>query len=329
MISIDDLSNSSEEAIRRVKELSTRPDGVKFRKVDMCDRDALEAVFKEEGPFHSTIHFAGLKAVGESVAQPLKYYRINLMAAINLTELLLEYKCPRLIFSSSATVYGDAKPPYTEQSTVGLGLTNPYGETKLMQERIFRDVCKAENGMSITLLRYFNPVGAHPSGRIGEDPQGIPNNLMPYIQQVASGRREKLTVYGNDYPTKDGTGVRDYIHVQDLASAHLAAVHHFTNSPGAGLRTFNVGTGNGYSVLEMVEAMRKVSGAEIPYIIGARREGDVAVSYAKTETAEKELSWKATHSLDDICRDAWAWASGNPMGYTDAANEPPAKKAKV
>jgi len=313
---VDDLSNSCEIALDRVKKLCKHPDAITFHKVDMVDKEALEAVFKAHSPFCAAIHFAGLKAVGESVEKPLMYYRVNLSCAMNLVDMMQAYDCPRMIFSSSATVYGNSTPPYTEDSPAGAGLTNPYGETKYMQERIFDDVCRADQSLSVTLLRYFNPVGAHPSGMIGEDPQGIPNNLMPYIQQVATGRRKQLTVFGDDYDTKDGTGIRDFIHVEDLADAHVAALTHILTN-GSGCRVFNVGTGNGHSVLEVVEAMRKASGKPINYTIGARREGDVAVSYAKTDLAEKELGWKARHTLPDMCRDAWNWATNNPMGYKD------------
>ena len=249
---------------------------------------------------------------------PLKYYHNNITGTLYLVELLAAYGCKKIVFSSSATVYGSAEPPISEDTPVGVGITNPYGRTKYMLEEILRDVHKSDGDWGIVLLRYFNPVGAHPSGRIGEDPNGIPNNLMPYIQQVAVGRREHLTVFGDDYPTKDGTGVRDYIHVEDLAAGHLAALKRLEGEATAkGCYTYNLGTGNGYSVLEMVAAMTKAAGKEIAYKIGPRRPGDVASVYAEPAKAKEELGWEAKKGLEEMCADAWRWQSQNPNGFKD------------
>ena len=262
------------------------------------------------------VHFAGLKAVGESVAIPLKYYHGNITSSIYLIELLSKYGCKKIVFSSSATVYGMAEPPISEQTPAGVGLTNPYGRTKYFLEEIFRDVYKSDNEWGIVLLRYFNPAGAHPSGRIGEDPNGIPNNLMPYVQQVAVGRREFLTVFGDDYPTPDGTGVRDFIHVDDLAAGHLAAIGRLeAEETKSGCYTYNLGTGKGYSVLEMVKAMEVAAAKEIPYKVGPRREGDIASVYATPDKAKEELGWEAKKGLQEMCADAWRWQSENPTGY--------------
>ena len=323
---VDSLINSSEESIRRVREMTGCGDRLAFVKADLCDEAALEQVFKTCGCFDACIHFAGLKAVGESVQQPLMYYANNLGSTINLLRLLDKYGCHRIVFSSSATVYGSAKVPITEQSPVGAGITNAYGRTKFMIEEILRDfkaskaeaITKQPDDWSVSVLRYFNPVGAHPSGMIGEDPNGPPNNLMPYVAQVAVGRRPHLTVFGNDYSTPDGTGVRDYIHVMDLAEGHVAALRHM-EAVGPGYEVFNLGTGRGYSVLEMVEAMRKASGQPIPYQVGPRREGDIAVCYADTEKAERVLGWRAKLGLVDMCTDLWAWQSKNPQGYASSA----------
>ena len=308
-IIVDDLSNSSVEVLNRINMIT----GVKpaFYQVDLCDYDALEKVFKEND-FVAAIHFAGFKAVGESVQKPLMYYQNNIISTLNLVELMEKYKVNNLVFSSSATVYGDpvSVPIY---ETFDLHVTNPYGRTKLMIEDILRDYCKVHQEFNVALLRYFNPIGAHPSGLIGEDPNGIPNNLMPYITQVAIGKREYLGVFGNDYNTKDGTGVRDYIHVCDLAYGHVLALNKlFTNS---GLVTYNLGTGNGYSVLEVLHAMEKACGFEIPYQIKPRRDGDIATCYANCDKAFNEIGFKAKYNIDDMCRDSWNWQKKNPNGY--------------
>jgi UDP-glucose 4-epimerase len=331
VVVLDNLVNSSEKSLARVREIVTES-GVtltdktlRFHNVDLCDLAALTAVFKEHGPgaFSSCIHFAGLKAVGESMSLPLLYYQNNLIGTMNLMQLMDEYECRNLVFSSSATVYGAATTmPITEDTPTGAGITNAYGRTKYMIEGILGDWEKSKastaNPWSVTILRYFNPVGAHPSGKIGEDPNGPPNNLMPYVSQTAVGRREFLTVFGNDYDTHDGTGVRDYIHVMDLAGGHLSAIA-YMDSKGPGCFTFNLGTGKGYSVLDMVKAMEKASGREIKYKIGDRRPGDIATCYAATDLARTELGWEAKHGLDEMCRDLWKWQSMNPNGFSDAA----------
>ena len=308
-IIVDNLSNSSIEVLNRINMITGKKPA--FYQVDLCDYDKLENVFKEND-FVAAIHFAGLKAVGESVENPLMYYQNNLISTLNLIELMEKYKVNNLVFSSSATVYGDpiSVPIY---ETFDLHVTNPYGRTKLMIEDILRDYCKVHKEFNVALLRYFNPIGAHPSGLIGEDPNGIPNNLMPYITQVAIGKRECLGVFGNDYNTKDGTGVRDYIHVCDLAYGHVLALDKlFTNS---GLVTYNLGTGNGYSVLEVLHAMEKACGFKIPYQIKPRREGDIATCYANCDKAFKEIGFKAKYNIDDMCRDSWNWQKKNPNGY--------------
>jgi UDP-glucose 4-epimerase len=315
---VDNLSNSNIECVSRVRELTGKPEAIVFHEVDLLDKDALEEVFRNGPKFDSVIHFAGFKAVGESVALPLKYYHNNLTGTFYLIEIMAKYNCKRLVFSSSATVYGSAPVPIVETSTVGVGITNPYGRTKYMLEEILRDVCKADSDFGVVLLRYFNPVGAHPSGRIGEDPQGIPNNLMPFVQQVAIGRREKLTVFGNDFDTPDGTGVRDFIHVMDLAQGHLAALERIYAEDGCGAFTYNLGTGTGYSVLQMVEAMKVASGKDIPYVMGPRREGDIGACYANPQKAKDELGWEATRGLEEMCADAWRWQSNNPTGFKSA-----------
>jgi len=280
--------------------------------VDLRDKPALEQIFAST-QFDAVIHFAGLKAVGESVQKPLFYYNNNLIGTITLLEVMAAHGCKKLVFSSSATVYGWPKEvPCTEEFP--LSAANPYGRTKLCIEEICRDIYGSDSEWKIILLRYFNPVGAHPSGDIGEDPRGIPNNLMPFVQQVAVGRRPALTVYGNDYSTKDGTGVRDYIHVVDLADGHIAALCKL-DEPGIGCEVYNLGTGKGTSVLEMVAAFEKASGKKIPLVMAGRRGGDAEIVYASTDKAEKELNWKAKYSIDVMCRDQWNWASKNPYGY--------------
>lgn len=311
---VDNLSNSREEAVRRVAEIAGRPVG--FEKVDIRDRKGLSEVFRKAAP-QAVIHFAGLKAVGESVSQPLRYYENNINGSLVLFEVMGEFGTDILVFSSSATVYGDPHAvPIREDFP--LHATNPYGRTKLMIEEILRDLCVAQPAWRVALLRYFNPVGAHESGRIGEDPEGIPNNLMPYVAQVAVGRLKELSVFGNDYPTPDGTGVRDYIHVVDLARGHLKALERLRKVQG--LFTYNLGTGRGYSVLEMVAAFEKASGRKIPYRVTPRRPGDVAVCYADPSLAREELGWAAELGVDRMCEDTWRWQSANPKGYeTDAA----------
>jgi len=308
---IDNLYNSNPEALRRVAEIIGIPE-VPFVEADIRDREALEAVFANNH-YDAAIHFAGLKAVGESVAKPLEYYENNMNGTFVLLDVMRKHGCKNIIFSSSATVYGDpAIIPITEECPKGQ-CTNPYGQTKSMLEQVMMDVQKADPEWNVVLLRYFNPIGAHPSGRIGENPNGIPNNLMPYITQVAIGKRDKLGVFGNDYPTPDGTGIRDYIHVVDLASAHVAALQAITRNQG--LAIYNLGTGHGYSVLEVVNAFKSVNGVDIPYQIMPRRAGDIATCYCNPTKAEKELGWKAQFGLDEMCRDSWHWQQSNPNGY--------------
>lgn len=306
---IDNLSNSHELSLKRVEELTGQP--VQFIPMDLLDKESLFTLFSEQR-FDSVIHFAGLKAVGESVEKPLYYYKNNISGTLNLCEAMLEYNVPNIIFSSSATVYGDpSESPLKENS--GLKAVNPYGRTKLYLEEIFRDLCAARPRLHAIMLRYFNPVGAHPSGRIGEDPSGIPNNLMPYVTQVAVGKLPRLYIFGDDYPTEDGTGVRDYIHVSDLARGHMKALDRFGGK--AGFEVYNLGTGKGYSVLEIVKTFERVTGVNIPYEITERRPGDAAACFADPAKAEKELNWRAEKSLADMCRDAWNWQQKNPNGY--------------
>ena len=306
---VDNLDNSCEESLNRVKKLTEK--NLSFHQVDLLDRQALDAVFAIK-PVDAVIHFAGLKAVGESVSIPLHYYHNNITGTLILLEVMKQHNCFNIVFSSSATVYGD---PHTVPITENFPLqaTNPYGRTKLFIEEILRDLCNSDDQWKAVLLRYFNPIGAHKSGWIGEDPNGIPNNLMPYIMQVAVGQREELSVFGNDYPTTDGTGVRDYIHVVDLALGHLAAINALPKITGC--RAYNLGTGHGYSVLEVLEAARIASGKEIPHKIVDRRPGDVAACYADPQLAESELEWKAEREMDDMCNDSWRWQSQNPLGY--------------
>jgi UDP-glucose 4-epimerase len=312
VVVVDNLSNSSEESLRRVREITGKD--LVFCKADVLDDEALEGVFRAHR-FGAVIHFAALKAVGESVAEPLRYYRNNVTGTVTLLEACRRHGVKDFVFSSSATVYGDpARVPITEDFP--LQVTNPYGRTKLMMEDVLRDVAVSEKGWRIALLRYFNPVGAHPSGRIGEDPLGTPNNLMPYVMQVAVGRRPHLKVFGDDYPTKDGTGVRDYIHVVDLAEGHLAALGALDGIDGC--KAYNLGTGRGYTVLEMVKAAEKASGKRVPFEITSRRPGDIAACWADPSLAERELHWRATRSLDEMCADAWRWQSLNPEGFAGA-----------
>ncbi|KAG5563466.1 hypothetical protein RHGRI_006032 [Rhododendron griersonianum] len=345
---IDNLDNSSSVAIDRVKELAGEyGPNLTFHQMDLRDKPALEKLFAST-KFDAVIHFAGLKAVGESVQKPLMYYDNNLIGTITLLEVMAAHGCKNLVFSSSATVYGWPKVvPCTEE--FALSAANPYGRTKLFIEEICRDIHLSDPEWKIILLRYFNPVGAHPSGYIGEDPRGIPNNLMPFVQQVAVGRRPALTVFGTDYPTKDGTGVRDYIHVVDLADGHIAALNKLSDSSmldgllrcvhklvvieklspvrclvedrnmiiafTAGCEVYNLGTGKGTSVLEMVDAFEKASGKKIPLQFAGRRAGDAEIVYASTDKAERELNWKAKYGIEEMCRDQWNWASKNPYGY--------------
>ena len=306
---VDNLSNSKETPLKRVQELCGRQ--LSFYRVDLADKEGLREVF-EAHAFDGVIHFAGLKAVGESTEKPLAYYRNNIGGTLSLLELMQVYGVHRIVFSSSATVYGDpASVPIKE--TAGVGPTNPYGRTKLMIEQILRDLYQSDRDFNIAILRYFNPVGAHPSGRIGEDPNDIPNNLMPFVSQVAVGRQEKLSVFGSDYPTPDGTGVRDYIHVMDLAAGHGCALERLRENPG--VVTYNLGTGRGYSVLEMIAAFEKASGRKVPYQVVGRREGDIAVCYADPSLAGRELGWRAERGIGEMCADAWRWQAANPDGY--------------
>ena len=310
VVVVDNLVNSSAKAIERVQQITGKH--VDFYQKDVRDREAMHAIF-EKHDIDCVIHFAGLKAVGESVAMPLEYYDNNLFSTVTLCEVMRDHGVKNIVFSSSATVYsGDNEMPLREASRTGM-CTNPYGWTKYMSEQILRDTAKADEDWAIVLLRYFNPIGAHSSGLIGEDPRGIPNNLMPFIAQVAVGRREYLNVFGNDYDTHDGTGVRDYIHVVDLARGHVAAINYIQQHKGESV--FNLGTGNGYSVLDMVHAFEKVTGRKVPYRIAPRRPGDLATVYASPDKSAEELGWKAEYGLEDMCRDTWAWQSKNPMGY--------------
>ena len=309
---VDNLSNSNREALRRVAEIAGLKEPIPFHHMDIRDRKGLEYVM-QKSHFDACIHFAGLKAVGESVAKPWEYYENNIGGTLVLLDVLRHNGCKNIIFSSSATVYGDpAQIPITEECPKG-HCTNPYGQTKSMLEEIMRDMQHADKEWNVVLLRYFNPIGAHPSGRIGEDPKGIPNNLMPYVTQVAVGKLKELGVFGNDYDTPDGTGVRDYIHVVDLARGHVKALQAIERN--CGLAIYNLGTGHGYSVLDMVKAFEHANGIKIPYSIKPRRAGDIATCYSDPAKAERELGWHAEYDLDDMCRDAWNWQKNNPEGY--------------
>ena len=310
----DNLSNSSKESIKRVEELTGKK--IIFEEGDIRDRARLDAVFNKY-KIESVIHFAGLKAVGESVEKPLEYYDNNICGTLRLLEAMQAAGCKKIVFSSSATVYGDpATTPIKEDFPTSA--TNPYGRTKLFIEEILQDLYVGDHSFQIAILRYFNPVGAHESGRIGEDPNGIPNNLMPYISQVAVGKREYLSVFGGDYDTKDGTGVRDYIHVMDLSEAHLKALEYLNKHKEHKPLVVNVGTGQGYSVLDMVHAFERASGKKVPYKITDRRPGDIATCYADPSYAKEVLGWKATRDVDAMCEDAWRWQSQNPEGYSDS-----------
>ena len=310
VVVVDNLCNSSSKSLERVKEITGKD--LVFYEGDVRDEALLENIFASH-PIDCVIHFAGLKAVGESVAQPWRYYDNNLNSTLVLTKVMEKAGVKKLIFSSSATVYtADNEMPLRETSRTG-NCTNPYGWTKYMTEQILSGMAFADKDWSIVLLRYFNPIGAHESGRIGEDPRGVPNNLMPYISQVAVGRRESLSVFGNDYDTHDGTGVRDYIHVVDLARGHVAAVAY--SAAHSGCEVFNLGTGMGYSVLDMVKAFEAANGVAVPYQIAPRRPGDIATCYASPDKSRAVLGWQAEKSLEDMCRDTWRWQSNNPMGY--------------
>lgn len=312
VVVFDNLSNSSEESLNRVQKLAGK--SLKFYKADMLDKAAIDRIFDENPDITALIHFAGLKAVGESVAKPIEYYKNNIGGTITLLESMKEHGVKNIIFSSSATVYGEPEfVPITEDCPKGV-CTNPYGWSKSMIEQILTDVHTADSEWNVVLLRYFNPIGAHQSGLIGEDPQGIPNNLVPYIAQVAVGKREHLNVFGNDYKTHDGTGVRDYIHVCDLADGHIKALEKISSKNG-GVLIYNLGTGIGYSVLDVLKAYNKACGRELPYVICPRRPGDTDASYSDPSLAEKELGWKAEYSIDDMCRDSWNWQKNNPNGY--------------
>ena len=312
VVVVDNLCNSNPKSMERVEELTGRK--ITFYRGDVRDKALMDKIFAEN-EIAAVIHFAGLKAVGESVAQPWRYYDNNLNSTLVLTKAMEEAGVKNIIFSSSATVYsGDNEMPLREDSRTG-GCTNPYGWTKYMTEQILSGMCTADSSWSVALLRYFNPIGAHESGRIGEDPRGSPNNLMPLITQVAVGRREFLSVYGNDYPTPDGTGVRDYIHVVDLAKGHVAAVRYVTEHTGC--EVFNLGTGVGYSVLEMVKTFERANNLTLPYKIVDRRPGDLPTCYADPSKSAEILGWRAEKNLEDMCRDSWRWQSRNPMGYAD------------
>ena len=309
VIICDNMSNSKPEVLNRIKELSGKD--FLFYNIDVCDKVSMRKLFADHH-IDSIIHFAGYKAVGESCSKPLMYYQNNIISTLNLVELMQEFGVKNLVFSSSATVYGDPESvPIPE--TAKLSATNPYGRTKLMIEDMLRDIAKADPTLNIALLRYFNPIGADKSGRIGEDPNGIPNNLMPYITQVAIGKLEKLSVFGDDYDTHDGTGVRDYIHVTDLAHGHILALNKLASN--SGLVTYNLGTGVGYSVLDMVKAFELASGKTVPYVIASRRPGDIAACYGDPEKAKNELGFVAQYGLKEMCEDSWRWQSNNPKGY--------------
>ncbi|HFK1457091.1 TPA: UDP-glucose 4-epimerase GalE [Bacillus cereus] len=309
IIVVDNLSNSSIESLNRVKEITGKQ--FEFYKENVLNREKMNEIFLENN-IEAVIHFAGFKAVGESTTIPLTYYYNNIISTIILCDVMQKHNVKKFIFSSSATVYGIPKTsPITEEFP--LSVTNPYGQTKLMIEQIMRDVAKADGEWSIALLRYFNPFGAHQSGRIGEDPNGIPNNLMPYVTQVAVGKLKELNIFGNDYPTKDGTGVRDYIHVVDLAKGHVKALEKVVKTKG--IEAYNLGTGKGYSVLEMVKAFEKVSGKKIPYKVIGRRPGDVAICFADVSKAKRELGWEAEYGLEEMCVDSWRWQVNNKNGY--------------
>ena len=310
----DNYYNSCPEALARVKKIAGKD--FRFVEADMTDKDAVEKIFAENEDIDCVIQFAAYKAVGESVSKPIEYYSNNLACTLNILDVMRRHNCHNIIFSSSATVYGDpASVPIREDFPVG-GTTNPYGTTKVFTERILTDCCHADPELNVALLRYFNPIGAHPSGLIGEDPNGIPNNLVPYIAKVAVGKLEKVHVFGNDYPTPDGTGVRDYIHVVDLARGHVAAIKKLEQKPG--LFICNLGTGHGYSVLDVINAFSKACGKEIPYVIDPRRPGDIAECWCDPSKAKRELGWEAQYGIEEMCAHSWNWQSHNPDGYQTA-----------
>ena len=310
----DNYYNSCPEALARVKKIAGKD--FRFVEADMTDKDAVEKIFAENEDIDCVIQFAAYKAVGESVSKPIEYYYNNLNCTLVILDVMRRHNCRNFVFSSSATVYGDpASVPITEDFPVG-ATTNPYGTTKAFTERILTDVCKADPTLNVALLRYFNPIGAHPSGLIGEDPNGIPNNLVPYIAKVAVGKLEKVHVFGNDYPTPDGTGVRDYIHVVDLARGHVAAIKKLEQKPG--LFICNLGTGHGYSVLDVINAFSKACGKEIPYVIDPRRPGDIAECWCDPSKAKRELGWEAQYGIEEMCAHSWNWQSHNPDGYKTA-----------
>ncbi|MBQ2642550.1 MAG: UDP-glucose 4-epimerase GalE [Eubacterium sp.] len=310
VVVVDNLSNSSKESLNRVEKITGKP--VKFYEADIADTEAMNQIF-DENDIYAVIHFAGLKAVGESVEKPLEYYKNNISGTIEMCDVMRKHGVKNIIFSSSATVYGDPETvPITEDCPKGI-CTNPYGWTKSMLEQILTDIQVADPEWNVILLRYFNPIGAHKSGLIGEDPNGIPNNLMPYITKVATGELPKLNVWGNDYPTKDGTGVRDYIHVVDLAQGHVCAIAKLDENVGT--KIYNLGTGNGYSVLEVVNNFIEASGVDVPYEIAPRRPGDIAECYADPSLAKKELGWEAKYGIREMCADSWNWQKNNPEGY--------------
>ena len=313
VVVVDNLCNSSKKSLSRVKKITGKD--VKFYKLDIRDEKKMNAMLDKECPFGATIHFAALKAVGESTKIPLKYYNNNLGGTFTLLKCLGDHGCKNIVFSSSATVYGDPKSVPIREDFPTPGCTNAYGWTKLMMEQVFKDVQKADPEWNVILLRYFNPIGAHKSGLIGEDPAGIPNNLLPYVAQVAVGRRPELNVFGNDYPTPDGTGIRDYIHVVDLAKGHVKAIEGMEKLDG--VNVFNLGTGHGYSVLDIIKAFSKACGKELPYVIDPRRPGDIAVCYSDPAKAREILGWTAEKNLEDMCRDGWNWQSKNPDGYVE------------
>ena len=310
----DNYYNSCPEALARVKKIAGKD--FRFVEADMTDKDAVEKIFAENEDIDCVIQFAAYKAVGESVSKPIEYYSNNLACTLNILDVMRRHNCHNIIFSSSATVYGDpASVPIREDFPVG-GTTNPYGTTKVFTERILTDCCHADPELNVALLRYFNPIGAHPSGLIGEDPNGIPNNLVPYIAKVAVGKLEKVHVFGNDYPTPDGTGVRDYIHVVDLARGHVAAIKKLEQKPG--LFICNLSTGHGYSVLDVINAFSKACGKEIPYVIDPRRPGDIAECWCDPSKAKRELGWEAQYGIEEMCAHSWNWQSHNPDGYKTA-----------
>lgn len=312
VVILDNLYNSSPKAVERIEQITGKP--VTFYEGDIRDKAKLDEIFDKEG-IDAVIHFAGLKAVGESVSKPVEYYENNIGGTLTLIESMRDHDVKNIIFSSSATVYGDpAEIPVTENCPKGI-CTNPYGWTKWMLEQILSDVHTADPEWNVLLLRYFNPIGAHESGLIGEDPKGIPNNLLPYVAQVAVGKLKEVGVFGDDYPTPDGTGVRDYIHVMDLASGHVKALKKIEEN--AGLKVYNLGTGQGSSVMDVIHAFEKACGKELPYVIKPRRAGDIAANYASSDLAEKELGWKAKYNLDDMCASSWNWQKNNPNGYND------------